>query len=98
MPYLPLIALAGLAMVACVRDSRGAVRLLLSSAVALLAASAAFRVGVALLLASGATAEGWQKSVGGAAIHDAELAAWLLLAAGVAASTTRRQRRALSWA
>ena len=97
-PYLPLIALAGLALVACVRDSRGAVRLLLTSAAALLAASAVFRVGVALLLASGATADGWQKSVGGAAIHDAELAAWLLLAAGVAASTTRRQRRALSWA
>ena len=64
----------------------------------LLAAAAAFRVGVALLLATGATADGWQKSVGGAAIHDAELAARPPLAAGVAASTTRRQRRALSWA
>ena len=98
LPYLPLIALAALALLACVRESRGEIRLLLSTAVALLAASAAFRVGVALLLATGATADGWQKSIGGAAIHDAELAAWLLLAAGFAASATRRQRRALSWA
>jgi hypothetical protein len=93
-PYLPLIALAAVALVACVREARGEIRLLLTTAVALLAASAAFRVGVAALLATGATADGWQKSVGGAAIHDAELAAWLLLAAGVAASAVRPRRPA----
>ncbi len=94
LPYLPLIALAAVALLACAREARGEVRLLLSASIGLLAVSAAGRVAVALLLAAGATADGWQKSIGGAAIHDAELAAWLLLAAGVAAGAS--QRRALS--
>jgi hypothetical protein len=92
-PYLPLIVLAAAALIACARDARGEIRLLLSTAIALLAASALFRIAVALLLAAGATADGWQKSLGGAAIHDAELAAWLLLAAGVAAGASGPARR-----
>jgi hypothetical protein len=87
-PYLPLIVLAAVALLACMRESHGEIRLLLSTAIGLLVASAAFRIVVALLLAAGATADGWQKSIGGAAIHDAELAAWLLLAAGVAAGAS----------
>jgi hypothetical protein len=89
LPYLPLIALAAIALLACARDAHGDVRALLSTSIALLAASLGFRVAVALLLAAGATADSWQKAVGGAAIHDAELAAWLLLAAGVAAGAAR---------
>jgi hypothetical protein len=85
-PYLPLLAFVAVALWGAARHGGAAIR----TGVALLAASTAIRLAGALALLAGATLHGWERRAAGAAIHDAELAAWLLLAAGLLAAQTAR--------
>jgi hypothetical protein len=54
---------------------------------ALLAAGLATRVLAAVVSLTPITLAAWEKTLGVAAMHDAELAAWVLLASGLASAS-----------
>jgi hypothetical protein len=90
LPYLPLLGLAfWLLWTSAVDVGRRRVRL----GLALLVCALAARALAALVTATGLALAPWERTVGVAAMHDAELLAWLLLASGLAACVARPGRR-----
>jgi hypothetical protein len=86
LPYLPLLGAAfWLLWTAAADTGRRRVRW----GLALLVCALAARALAALVTATGLALAQWEKTLGLAAMHDAELLAWLLLASGLAACVAR---------
>jgi hypothetical protein len=86
LPYLPLLAVAFGLLLSAAREAGPRARSVIHLGLALLATGLALRVAAALLAATGITPPPWQRTLGVAAMHDAELAAWVLLAFGLASA------------
>jgi hypothetical protein len=87
-PYLPLLALAFALLWAAAREARPPARTIIRLGLALLVAALVVRVISAFVAATGISVTAWQRTVGLAAMHDAEIAAWVLLASGLAYAAT----------
>jgi hypothetical protein len=83
LPYLPLLAVACGLLWSAAREAGRPARSLMYLGLALLAAGLAARVLAAVVAATGITLADWEKTLGLAAMHEAELAAWVLLASGL---------------
>jgi hypothetical protein len=86
LPYLPMLAVAFGLLLAAAREAGPPARKLIRLGLALLAAGLALRVAAALVAAAGIALPSWQRTLGIAAMHDAEVAAWVLLASGLASA------------
>ena len=82
LPYLPLLFAAFALLWSAARESRDAAGRTLSLGLALLVAALGLRLVAALVSLSGIPLAGWQRTVGVAALHNAELLAWMFVAAG----------------
>jgi hypothetical protein len=91
-PYLPLLAAAfGLLWRAAQAAGRPA-RTIMRLGLALLVAGVAMRLAAAFVATAGISLAAWAKTLGVAAMHDAELAAWVLLASGLASALAAARR------
>jgi hypothetical protein len=96
LPYLPLLAVAFGLLLSATREAGRQARAVMYFGLALLAAGLVLRVAAALVAATELMPAPWQRTLGVAAMHDAEVAAWVLLASGLAsaASALAAERRA----
>jgi hypothetical protein len=83
-PYLPLLAAAFFLLWTTARESPRPASRTISLGLMLLAAALCFRAVAALASLTGTTLDGWQRTLGVAALHETELLAWILVAAGLA--------------
>lgn len=83
LPYFPLLLAAFLFVWTAARESHGAARWTLSCGLMLLVAALGIRAIAALVSLEDIRLAGWQRTLGLEALHDAELLAWVLVAAGL---------------
>ena len=83
-PYLPLLAAAFFLLWTAARESPRPASRTISLGLMLLAAALCFRAVAAFASLTGTTLDGWQRTLGVAALHETELLAWILVAAGLA--------------
>jgi len=82
-PYLPLLAVAFGLLWSAAQEAGRPARTIMHLGLALLAAALAARMLAGFVSATGITLASWERTLGVAAMHDAELAAWVLLASGL---------------
>jgi hypothetical protein len=85
-PYLPLVAVAFGLLLMAARTAGKPARTVMYLGLALLVAAVSARLLAGLVAATGISLPSWEKTLSVAAMHDAELAAWVLLAFGLASA------------